>query len=408
MKFPPYFGQKPHLAAGAASAALMFLAWIGFNLSATGLENRYVSALIPFELSQTLNGTAEQRAALHQPDLLLIFGSSEVTMYNTSYEASRFFRNYPTGFAVMDVANGGAASLTIAQDLAALGPDLRGKKIIISMAPATFLSADPHENYYVGNYSRLHAYGMIFSPYLSLELKHKAAQAMLAYPDVYQNDPLLLMALRSLAGMSPRERLLYDLIWPLGETQIQIMQLQDHANEMFDILSHANGPAAIHISRTIDWNETLKTAHFLQKVRTSNNLYGVEHRAWSLYQPLIAKNPPPGSGDAGFIRNLSNSSEWANLRILLDVLQQLGARPLILSRPMNFHLLEAMGISQAAQGLYYTKLHQAVDPYHFPLVDFQSQDHDIFFSVDAGSHTSPLGWVYIDQVLDQYFHGELH
>ena len=120
---------------------------------------------------------------------------------------------------------------------------------------------------------------------------------------------------------------------------------------------------------------------------------------------MLEKKVAPGSGDDYFIQKMSNSKEWQDLDILLSVLKETGAQPLILSRPLNGTLWNAMGVSSAARRVYYDRLEKAVQPYGFPLVDFSDQDTNRFFSIDLSSHTSRLGWVYIDQALDNFYHG---
>jgi D-alanine transfer protein len=92
----------------------------------------------------------------------------------------------------------------------------------------------------------------------------------------------------------------------------------------------------------------------------------------------------------------------------LDVLHELGAKPLILSRPVNGGYWTAVGVSEDAQNAYYIKLHAIVDPYDMTLVDYRQYTNDIYFSMDSVAHTSRYGWVYVDQTLDQFFHGNLH
>ncbi len=74
---------------------------------------------------------------------------------------------------------------------------------------------------------------------------------------------------------------------------------------------------------------------------------------------------------------------------------------------MNVHLWEALGVSEQAQNIYYGKLNKIVNRYHMPLVDYQQYGTDIYFSIDQSSHTSREGWVYVDQILDSFYHGQL-
>lgn len=99
--------------------------------------------------------------------------------------------------------------------------------------------------------------------------------------------------------------------------------------------------------------------------------------------------------------------EWNDFQIMLEVLHELGAQPLILGRPLNVHLWEALGVSQQAQNTYYQKLHQLVDPYHIQTIDMSQYGTDIYFNIDLASHTSREGSVYVDRVLDDFYHGRI-
>ncbi|HEY9153372.1 MAG TPA: D-alanyl-lipoteichoic acid biosynthesis protein DltD [Anaerolineales bacterium] len=400
--------QISHLTAAIFSLCVLIVVLIGFNGYARSIERQYVNALAPLDLTQTVNGIALQQAALYQSDLLPFYGSSEITLINTPYQAEKFFATYPTGFTVFQVANLGAGSLTMAQNLAALGPDLKGKKVVISITPAPFTFSPLREDYYAGNYTRLHAYGLIFSPYLSMELKSTAAQRMLGHPKTLEADPFLEFTLNHMTDASIQSRVLYVIMFPLGALQTEVMWLQDHAEVILYIWNHHIDPNVQHIPYKIRWSKNFSAAHAEQKLHALSNPYGIEDWRWKLFQGKSKVPYQPGSGDAGFLRFLQSAEEWQDFKILLDVLQELGAKPLILSRPINGRYWEAVGVSGQAQDAFYTKLHAVVDPYHMTLVDYQQYTNEIYFSIDSVSHTSRYGWVYVDKTLNQFFHGNLH
>ena len=392
-----------HLHAGIVSILILIIGLIGLDIYARSLEQRYVNALAPLDLTQTINGIALQRAALNQPDLLPVYGSSELSMISTSNDADKFFATYPTGFAVLQVANLGISSLNMAQDLAALGPGLSGKNIVISFSPASFMIGD----FYAENFSPLHAYEMIFSPYLSVPLKLDAAKRMFDFPNTLQNDSFLQFAIIQLTSPSRANRILYYLSWPFGELQIATMRLQDHAEVVFYLWSHPINPHVQKIPQTIDWSAAFSAALAEQKQHTLNNPFGIEEDHWEKYQYLVTKPIPAGSQDAYFTHLIKSYPEWGDLDILLRVMQEMGAKPLILSRQMNVHLWEALGVSEQVQSIYYIKLHKIVDQHQVALIDFQQYGTDTYFSTDQYSHTSGYGWVYVDQALDNFFHGRI-
>ncbi|MCL4529696.1 MAG: D-alanyl-lipoteichoic acid biosynthesis protein DltD [Chloroflexi bacterium] len=402
--------RSPHLISAAAAFLFCIIAAAGFNYYAQSLEQRYINTLNTLDLSQFANGSALQRAAIKQPDLLTLYGSSEITMLNTKYEASTFFAKYPTGFAVFDVANMGASNLTIAQSLAALGPDLRGKKVVISFTPSTVTmgpGGGVNADNYNANFSDLHANELTFSPYLSIKTKHEAALRMLNFPDPLKNDPLLDFALNNLANDSPANQVLYYLSWPLGRLQIAMIRLQDHRAVVSFMFRRLLKPDVKRTPSNIDWTSLVAAARAEQIKQSDSNPYGIDNSRWPQYKALMSDPLPTGSRDAAFMQHVDEALDWQDLDIMLQVLQELGAKPLILARPMNVQIWETLGVSEQAQNFYYQKLHSVVDPYHVPLVDFHQYGTDKYFSIDMASHTSREGWIYVDQTLDAFFHGRI-
>ena len=100
-----------HLSSAIISLFIFIVALISFDIYSSSLEQKYVNALAPLDLNQTINGIALQYSAFTHPDLLPIYGSSELSMIDTPYDAEQFFATYPTGFTVFQVANLGMASL---------------------------------------------------------------------------------------------------------------------------------------------------------------------------------------------------------------------------------------------------------------------------------------------------------
>ncbi len=329
---------------------------------------------------------------------------------NDENSASQFFQSYPTGFTVFEVAASGIASLEIAQNLAALGPEIKGKKVVISFTPSMFNETQVGRSEYAGDFSRLHANEMAFSPYLSLDLKQRAASRMLDYPNTFASDPVLEFALQNLAGRTRLNFLLYYLSAPLGRLQIQVIRLQDH----WEVLNwiYANPQDLQPVPRktySIDWDAEMARAQKLQARLTSSNPFGIENNDWNKqHQFTDGPNAPPFSGDKAFLAQLSNSKEWEDFDILLSVVQETGAQALFLSRPLNGGMWDALGVSLPARQVFYVRLQAAVQAYGFPLVDFYDQDANRLFSVDIDAHTSRVGWVYVDQALDAFYHGKIH
>ncbi len=373
------------------------------------LEQKYIHALAPLMIPQSNIGSAMQQSAFAQPDLLVVYGSSEMLVENTPFRAFQFFQNYPTGFDVYEVAKGGATSLDIAQDLAAIGPELRGKKVVFSFTPSMFNAGEVNPVAYAASFSLLHANAMIFNPSLSYGTRQLAAQRMDEYPDTLKADPVLQFAVQQLTCACSYGWALYDLALPLGQADTWIIRLQDHWEVLNYIWSHPKlNPLVTRKPARINWPAEIAQAVQTEKLYANNNPYGIENNTWTkTYSKILTQPKKPGASDAQFIRNLNSSKEWTDFDLALQVLKEYGAEPLILSRPIDGRIWNAMGVSWTARKAYYDKLQKTIAPYGFPFVDFENHDGDKFFSVDQASHTSREGWVYVDQTLDSFFHGKI-
>ena len=357
--------KLPHLLPALAAILIFIGILAGCSLYARSLEQKDVNALASVRSTQVNVGSVLQEAAFRQPDLLPVYGSSEVYEENDENSASQFFKTYPTGFTVFEVAVSGITSLEIAQNLASLGPELKGKKVVISFTASMFTNTEVGQKAYSGDFYRLHAFEMVFSSYISYNLKQRVASRMLDYPDTYVNDPVLEFALQNLTGHSPIQFLLYYLTEPIGWLQTQIMRLQDHLEVLNWIYSNPQALLSVpHNTYSIDWKAEIANAQRLQNEVTSSNPYGIENHKWSGQNHLqVGKKIVPGSTNKYFIQKLSDSKEWEDFDIVLSILKETGAQPLILSRPLNGTMLNAVGVSSSARQVFYSRLQKTVQSY---------------------------------------------
>jgi D-alanine transfer protein len=406
-EFSPQEGASfTHLIPALLTLLILAGALIYGDRYSSSLENEYVHTLAPLLKPQVNNGIVIQQAALRQPDLLPVYGSSEMINTATDLRAIHFFSDYPTGFMVMDIAKAGDTSLNLAQNLATLGSALKGKKVVISFTSAAFNFPKVNTDAYAANFSSMHALGLIFSPYLSVSVKEHAAKRMLEYPETLIKDPILNFAIQNLASDTFTGNVSYALIYPLGQLENLVIRMQDHYAIKQLMNLRKTWPKVKYRPRTIDWDALIAQVNAQEAAKGTQPTLPKPTDEWARkYPQIFSKNPT--SSDATYLHTLENSKEWDDLKILLEVLKQLDARPLMLSRPINGFLYSASGISQSAQLVYYTKLEEMVTPYHFPLVDFREYINDPYFSVDIASHTGPKGWAIVDQTLDAFYHDTL-
>ena len=338
----------PHLVAAVGAILAAAAAGLAFTLYARHSENKYVHAVAAQDHAEISRGIVLERAALRQPDLLLIYGASELVLLQTKYEATRFFSTYPTGFMVFNAATKGGSSLTVAQRLAALGAGLEGRRIIFAIGPAIMTMApfgDVAERHYEGNFSELHALELAFNPRLSQETKRMAAERMLEFPQTLEGSRLLKFSLALLARPSLANTVLHYMSWPLGQLQLAVLRLQDHRATVNYIHRLSAAEVAIRREpRAIDWDALVAQAEAEQIENSDSNPYGVDNSQWNKIKELFEVPAALGSRDGDFLNDVTIAREWKDLQLALRVMTELGADALIMSSPMNVPLWEEIGV----------------------------------------------------------------
>ncbi len=399
--------KAPHLLATFIATLVLAVTLIAGNRYAEGVERQYVHGLAPLMFQQKNQGSALQGVAFEFPDLLPLYGSSELN-FKDPYDARQFFMNYPTGFSTFPVGTADTEPLIMLQKFAAITPEMRGKKIVISLSPSFYYEGTYHDDTYAANFSPLHANALAFSTELSADVKRGVAERMLEYSDTLKTDPFLGFALQRLVDNSPLSLVLYDLALPLGKLHLLILNLQDHWETVQFISKNADNIVAEvpHIPRKIDWEKTVVLAEDSYKKHANNNPLGMDNAQYDYYRDSVMQGKNSTS-DAKFINLVNNSGGWGDLDLLLHGLQDLGAHPLLILIPLNGAWFDWQGISYSARALLYQKLRDAVKAHHTPAVIMDDHDNDKYFLIDPGAHLSSRGWVFYNKVLNDFYHDSL-
>jgi len=384
----------PYLFAAVIACGLVAAVLFGARMVAVHREHATVLSTAPELFPLKNQGLAFQRAAACAPNVLPLYASSELTALRVPQRANIFFRTAPTGFQVSPVGAGGMAPLNILQKVGALGSDLRGKRLAISLSPG--LTTNPGCKSYDGNFSLMAASEMVFGTVLGFELKQQIASRMLECPSNLEKSPLLEFAVRLLASGRWFDRVVFYALWPIGKVQNTVLEMQDHFAALGHIL-HKVKPAPRGHLEIIDWPELISKGSALKPTDEDKT-----EKPSSLHQQIA-----PGSRDAAFRSRMDTAPGWTDLELLLRTLASVHARPLLLSMPFDGQSYDETGISRSARDDYYKRLRALAQRYHFALVEFKGHDEDPAFLYLHKSHLTAKGWIYYDRVLDDFYHGRL-
>jgi D-alanine transfer protein len=388
--------QAPHLFAGLMALGLATIIFFAAQRVLIHLEHATIVSTAPESFALKNQGLAFQRAAAHSPNVLPIYGSSELLRPPAPERGNIFFRTAPTGFQLSAVGGGGANPLIMLQKVGALRSALRGKRLAFSLSPGWFCTSKPGTQGYTGNFSAMAATEMVFGTALDFGLKRDIAVRMLQFPETLEQRPFLDFALRRLASGQLLDRVVFCALWPAGKFQTVLYELEDHWAALHHIKRQTKPPPRQQ-EQTIDWPQFIAKA---SKAKPAD--------AGMIQQPSrFDRKIIRGARDVGFLTGVKTSTAWIDLDLLLRCLATVHARPLILSMPLGGDFYDHAGISPSARDEFYRKLPALVEQYHFPVVEFQEHDEDPAFLIKHQPHLTAKGWAYYDRALDDFFHGRL-
>lgn len=390
--------RKPMLHAYAALFALALAAIMLFAAHRVliHLEHATIASTAPEIFALKNQGLVFQRAAAHSPNVLPIYGSSELLRPPAPERGNIFFRTAPTGFQLSPVGGGGANALIMLQKVGALGSALHGKRLAFSLSPGWFCTAKPGIQGYKGNFSAMAATEMVFGTALEFGLKREIAARMLQFPETLDQRPFLEFALRRLASGKFLDRVVFCALWPAGKIQTALYELEDHWAALHHIRRQTKPPPQLQ-QQAVDWPQIIAKA----------SKGGPADIAITRQLSAMDRKITAGSRDAGFLNGVKTSPAWIDLNLLLRCLASVHARPLVLSMPLGGHFYDHAGISRSARDEFYKKFAALVEQYHFPAVEFQEYDEDPGFLIRQQPHLTAKGWAYYDRTLDDFFHGRL-
>jgi D-alanine transfer protein len=381
---------KPHMFAAVIVIGLTVATLFAGRAVAIQRERSAVTAFASDLFPLKIHGLALQRAACQAPDVLPVYGSSE--MGGPPYwTAGDFFRNAPTGFQVSALGKPGATTLILLQKIGALDRELRGKKVAVSFSSNWFLGA-PNPYWYAGNFSRFAPSQLIFDSALDFHLKHDIAARMVEYPQTLDRTPLLGFAVRCLASDRWLDQIGFWAAAPLGKLENVMWDLQDHFAALSELRGEKNPPP--RQPQKLDWSSLMVQAEQAAKRDQRGDP--------SFGSP--GEHFDPGSRDAWFHALMEKSAAWTDLELLLRILQEIHARPLLLAMPLSGPYWNPRGVSRQARQFYYDRFRTLARRYHAKLAEFPDYDNDPDI---LNPHLTAKGWILFDRAIDDFVHNRI-
>jgi len=402
--------RGPHVAALVAALGLTSMGLAIATFYVRGLVRHSIHHFATVQTDSKILGVTIIREAFRHPDVLPNFGSSEMIRgRGRPFYGPAFFASAPSGFVLFPVADLGATPLAELLRVAAAGPAVRDKRLIISFTPQVFTSKghDRFDQAYRGNFSPLQATVLVLSNDLSPALTRDLATRLLKHGATLRHELLLGAVLRTRASGTNLGRLGYLALYPLAWLQEAFYRVADdglvwHSLSDRKEIDRSERTAA----EPLNWTVLADSADRFTRAHSSGNAWGIEDEFLAQNGRYFLKRK--GAKDSvQWLANLQEGYGWPELDLLLRLLKERGAKPLVVTMPKHGLFDEVSGLSAPVRSRYYDRFRAAVAPYGFPVETFQQYDTVKYFLNDPDSHLSPKGWLSYDQLVDAFYHDSL-
>ncbi len=367
-----------HLGAAVSAGTLVMLTVLlvpwSFRLAAADGW----SSLLTKPCQQKDLGVLLQRMIFHRSDMLPVYGSSELTKPQPT-RADHMFRNKPDGFQVCPVGQAGNTTLLMAEKIASVGSPAQGKKVAVLLSPSWFRGDGVPPDHYAGNFSPLQAMRVLQNPGLDESLRHRFAMRMLDFHSTLVDQPLLQTCLQEVADQD--SSLMSKLDQLTLRQEANLLRMDDY------------------VSSVLSWAK----AQFWTRKRstTEPELQQAEQN------PLAPSLTEARPGDQHFVESFATSKEWQDLDLLLSTLQALHMQVLVITIPLDGAFEEEHGVSVLARNAFYHHIDEICTQHGCRMEHFADHDHDSAFVVEHTSHLSSRGWLFVDHLLDDFYHDRL-
>ncbi len=335
-----------------------------------------------------------QERMLQESNSMPLYGSSELNRFDP-FHPYNYVRATDAPYSTFMIGRGGMQSITHFLNFAAQEGNLKDKKIVFIISPQWFTAKGMEELHFSPNYSMLHAYDLAFNKEIDPTLRNDAMERLLQF-DTVKRDHLLRAMYQFKMSDGKEKPIVGRLAMMAGRVQKALLEKKDLYYSLFPSTSH-NLKSNDKLITNQTFEQQLQHAEAYGQKRVSNELM-IENK---FYKRLENSNLKKLEGFRKHV-DYTESPEYQDFQLVIDVLKDAGAKPLFVSIPVNGRWYDYAQYPQDRRQAYYKKMEQVLTTADVPYVDFSDHEYDPYFIMDT-IHIAWKGWVYLDQELDKYW-----
>lgn len=331
---------------------------------------------------------------------IVILGSSELIPigdYEKEYtHPENLFNQGESNYNEILFGRGYCQSLQHAIDIGALQDNLKNNKIVLILSPQWFTKEHIPGQFFTRNFYDNQYIDFLQNKNISKETKLKVAdrvnemmeeyastyERVKIYEDVYVNDSVNPIKFLITATYKKFNEIKNNYI--LWNKYLKNRKV-NYKDEYIEV-------------ENINFDEMLSETENKGKVFSTNNDFGMFD---DIYNEGF-KDKLEKSKDSEINNSYAESKEYYDLELFLQVCNELGVEPLIVSVPVNGKWYDHTGFPKEGRDIYYEKIREMCKKYNANLADFSNKEYEDYFLRDS-MHIGLKGWVYVNKAIYEFY-----
>lgn len=327
---------------------------------------------------------------------IVVFGSSELSAADDlAYPPSLFNAGY-SDFNMVLIGRGYTQSISHAINLGALQDNIKNNKVVLILSPQWFTEEHTSSAVFCSRFQELMFVEFLQNRNISKNTKIAVTNRM---NELLVEDPVTLERVKKYQDIY-----LYHSLNPITYGEMAVYNLFEESKQRFELnrelkkIKSSGDPDNFVKAEQIDFRALLEEAECLGEKSCTNNEYGVYNDYFDTY----IRDKYDSYKDANSNSSYVTSREYDDFSLFLDICQETGIEPLIVSVPVNGRWYDYTGFPAEDRQIYYQKIRTACEEYGVEIADFSGKEYELYFLKDI-MHMGWKGWVYLDEAVYEFY-----
>lgn len=351
---------------------------------------------------QKIQGLYLLKESAKRSDNVIIYGSSELRTDYISTHPANFFKNKKAGFQVNLVGRGSCQSIIHAMSIAASGDALKESPVVLITSPQSYVKDGITPDMFFANFSKQQYVTLMYDPQITDEIKMRFSKRVVQMFERYDNAFGKLSGyddIRMLANMGANDGFASSFAKTATAPYFLFSKYLSDNKDVVKSIQLLNSVDEIETKKAnIDYKTELANALDIAKAESDNNEFGMRNAD---YKKNVGNHLTRFENKD---KNLSytDSVEYDDLKLLLDICELKGIKPMFVSVPLHGKWSDYTGFTKEKRAEYYDKVKNVVSQYEAEFLDLSGYEYDEYFLCDT-MHLGWKGWLVVNEEIDRFY-----